>query len=192
MVLEQQQIDVVGVVRQRRGQEGEVAGDAGIAAAYSARGIQDRVGRVARVSAGLRLHLHHTAIDGRRAGGVDAIALARGVDLDLVDRAGVLHEVAVDGEGTDRVTRGDDAVVGDQAGDGAVAAQGAGRTDRDVAGEAAVHRQSAGRHRGRTGVGVGAGEIEGAQTLLGQAAGARDRRRERGVAGAVRGQGAAA
>ena len=52
--LEQQQIDVVGVVRQRRRQEGEVAGHARVGAAEAAGGVEDRVGRVARVAARLR------------------------------------------------------------------------------------------------------------------------------------------
>ena len=100
-----------------------------------------------------------------------AVALACGIDLDGVGAAGTLHVVAGDIQRADRVARRKVAAVGDGADDRAGAAQGAGVghgsrhravgvergavADRDVAGDATRHRQRAGAHRGRAGVGIG-------------------------------------
>jgi hypothetical protein len=70
----------------------------------------------------LRQYLHRAAVDRRRTADIDAITLAGGVDLDLIDAA-VLREVAVYGEGTDRVAGCEDAAVGHQPAKAAIAAQ---------------------------------------------------------------------
>jgi hypothetical protein len=176
---------VVGVVGERRRQEGEVAGDARVGAGDATRRIEDRVGRAAAIVAGLRQHLHGAALDRSRAADIDAVGLARRIGLDLVGRARHLDVGAVHGQQADRVAGRQGARVDHVTADRAVAAQGPGRTHRDVASDAAVHRQGAGQHRGATGVGIVAGEVERAQALLAEAAGASDLRRQRGVGAAV-------
>ena len=153
--LEQQQIDVVGVVRQRRGQEREIAGDARVGAIHPAGRVENGVGGVAAVGARLGQHLHGAAVDRCRAADIDPVAQAGRVDLDLVGRAGRLHEVAADREGADRVARRQRAGIDDDAADRAAAAQGA-AVHRNAARQAAVHDQPAGIERRAAGVGVGA------------------------------------
>ena len=182
---------VVGVVGERRCQEGEVAGDARVDTRDSAGGAQDRVGRAVGVVAGLGQYLHRAALDRRRAADIDAVGLARRIGLDLVGAAGRLGVVAVDRQRADRVAGGQRAGHHDVAADNAVAAERAGRTHRDIAGDAAVHRQRAGQHRGAAAVDVVAGEVERAQALLGQSAAAGEARREGDVV-AVGVEGAAA
>ncbi len=79
--------DVVGVVGERRREEREVTGDTGVGAGDAAVRSKDRVGRAVGVAARRRHHLHRAALDRRRAADIDAVALARVVDLDLVGRA---------------------------------------------------------------------------------------------------------
>src|SRR5580693_7391 len=86
---------VVGVVGERRRQEGEVAGDARVGAGDATRRIEDRVGRAAAIVAGLRQHLHGAALDRSRAADIDAVGLARRIGLDLVGRARHLDVGAV-------------------------------------------------------------------------------------------------
>ena len=171
----QGQIHVVGVVAQRRSQEREVADDAGIGAVEAARCTQNRVGGAVGVNAGLGRQPHAGAVDGRDAADIDAVALARAVDFNVIVAA-CFRQVAGDAERADRIARGDVAIDGGHMPDHTVAEESAAvRQDYGAVGDAASHvKGTLVSDRGRAGIGIVAVDPQVATTRHGHAAGARD------------------
>lgn len=100
-----------GEVDQGRVEDGEVAGNA------SGRGEEAVFAVVGDPVFGD--DLERAALEVGRAADDEKVALASVVDFHLVGGAGSVGVVACDGEGADRVARGDAALVGDVAADGA-------------------------------------------------------------------------
>ncbi len=137
----------IGIERGLRHQEPDAAGqfaDPDVAAGLRR---DDRVGRAGCVGAGVRDDQQRAGMDPHRVAGADhadAVAVALGIDLDLVGAA-VEGEVAVDRQVADRVAGADRAaIVGDVAGDVAAAVERAALVDRDVAGQVTVDGKGAG------------------------------------------------
>ncbi|CAI1176051.1 Uncharacterised protein [Serratia entomophila] len=128
-----------------------------------------------QVAAVLQRDRHLAAADRRRSAGDDPIALAVRPHFHRVARAGVEAEVVGHAEGAYRVARRHRAAAVDrQRADAAGTAESAAALHADVRRHRAVDRQQAGVDLRRAGIGVGAGQHQSADALLGQAAVAGD------------------
>ena len=143
-------------VAQARGEAGREAGggEAAEGTGAAARGREDGVG--ARDVGSRPEHRLHGAGEARGTRDVGAVG-SRGRDLDDVGGGRRQHQVALHGQGADRVAGRERAAVDGGVADRAVAAEHAAGVDRDAGiGDRAVHRQRAGIDGGRPGISVDA------------------------------------
>ncbi len=160
---------------QGRRQEGEVRRDAGELAGHAAIRGQDGIARPRRIIAGLGQDLDGAAGQGRRARRSDPVALAGGVDLDLIGRACREGDIASDAQRPDRVARRHRAAAPDRdPADRAGAAERRPAIDRHRTRQRAIDHQPAAIDGGRAGIGVGARQRQRAGAGLDQRAAAAD------------------
>ncbi|CVF23847.1 Uncharacterised protein [Serratia marcescens] len=128
-----------------------------------------------QVGAVLQRHRHLTAADRRRSAALDPIALAVRPHFHRVARTRLEADVAGHVQGADRVARRHGAAAaGGQRTDRAAAADDAAALHADGRGDRAVDCQPPLIDQRRAGIGVGSGQHQRADTLLGQAAVAGD------------------
>ena len=191
VVAAQFQIHVIGVVEQAGVQE-QVVGIGGVeTTAQTAVGGENAVAADRPVFTGLA-HMHHGTVQGGDTGNPHMVrGTAGGVDFHFKLGPVLKLQVAIDGQGADRIARRQGrAVVNHRAAHAAAALQAGAVVHVQGAGQGAVHRQHPGVHlvmAVKTG-GV-AGERQGAAAdhVQGAAAGA-DIAAEHRIAGAVHGE----